>query len=281
MADDPGPGSAGDPAPSPAPLLPEAPVAPVAVVRPLEILAVLAAALLLGVSAYAGPSILGLAVALCGMVVAWGWPGLLALPSPLGTSVVMAFGTAAAVVAAVSSRTEPFLRWVPAALGLSLAGAFAHELARRDGRPRLVESLSATITGVAVVAGGASLLPLPLVLRGPAAVCAALGAVAAGALMELTGLFGSQRPPRLRRALPVAGVLLGLAVGAVVGGLGGLGPLAGMLLGGVCACVSALSRLVLAPLPTMSGPRSQLVSGTVSVLVCGVVAYLLTRVLVA
>lgn len=260
-----------DPGADPLPALPTAPV------HARVALAVVAFGLLIAVSAYAGQSILALAVGLAGVVLAWGWAGLLGLPSPHGTAAVVAVGTASGVVATVSTRTDPFLRWMPAALAVSLLGAFAHQLARRDGRPRLVESLSGTITGLAVVTAGAALVPLPLVRRGADAVAVALTAVALASVVELAG----GRSPRLHRLMPAAGVLLGVCASGAVAAAAGLPLLTGALVGGVCAGLSALVRLVLAPLPTMSGPRSQLVSGTSSVLICGVVVYLLTRVLVA
>lgn len=253
-------------------------VAPAAA-SPTVTLAVVAFCLLLTLSAYAGPSILGLAVALAGMVVAWGWAGLLALPSPLGTAAVIAVGTASSVVATVSTRGEPYLRWMPAALAVSLAGAFAHQLARRDGRPRLVESIAGATTGLAVVTGGAALVPLPAVHRGADAVLVALTAVALAALVELAWR-GSARGTRLHRTAPAVGVALGLGASIAMGSVVGLPGLTSALLGGCCAGISSLARLVLAPLPTMSGRRSQLVCGTSSVLICGVVVYLLDRVLV-
>ena len=89
-------------------------------------------------------------------------PGCWGCRSPRGTTSVLAFGTVAAVLTGALTRTDPFLRWMPAALALSMLVAFLHQLLRRDGRPRLVESVVSVVTGLAVVVSGACLVPLAL-----------------------------------------------------------------------------------------------------------------------
>src|ERR1035437_6041713 len=60
--------------------------------QPLVAVAVVALAGLLTVTAFAGPAMVALAVALSAGVIAWGWAGLLGLPSPRGTTLVLAVG---------------------------------------------------------------------------------------------------------------------------------------------------------------------------------------------
>ena len=47
---------------------------------------------------------------------------------------------------------------VVGALGLTVVAAFVHQLARRDGRPRLVESLISEVSGILLIAAWAASL---------------------------------------------------------------------------------------------------------------------------
>jgi hypothetical protein len=245
--------------------------------QPLVTIAVVAFAGLLTLTAFAGPVQVALAVALAAGVIAWGWSGLLALPSPRGTAFVLAVGSAAAIGTALATSDDPFLAWMPAALAGSMIVAFLHQLARRDGRPRLVESIASTITAIAIVVSGASLVALPRTLNGAAVVALGCSAVAVSALTDLAG--ASQRP----RAwlLPLA-MLAGGSAAIVVGHpLGALSWGAAAFLGVLVAGVSHAVRRVLAMLPAISSARSQLVSACASVLTSGVVVYVVGRLLTA
>ena len=173
-------------------------------VRPLVTLAVVAFSGLLVLSVLAGVPFVAAAVALGGGVLAWGWAGLLGLPSPRGTTSVLAFGTAAAVLTGALTRTDPFLRWMPAALALSMLVAFLHQLLRRDGRPRLVESVVSVVTGLAVVVSGACLVPLALTADGGSVMAVAGAALGVAALVDLLARRVRLRPWLVPMAL-VAG----------------------------------------------------------------------------
>lgn len=244
--------------------------------QPLVTIAVIALAGLLTISAFAGPVLVAVAVALAAGVMAWGWSGLLGLPSPRGTTFVLAVGSAGAIGTALATRGDPFLGWMPAALAGSIIVAFLHQLARRDGRPRLVESIASTITAIAIVVSGASLIVLPRTPHGAWVVALAASGMAASALTDLVGGM-----PRLRAWLLPLAMLAGGAV-AIAVGLGfdsvAWGPAA--LLGVVAAGVSHAVRRVLAMLPAISGSRSQLVSAGASVLTGGVVVYVVGRMFV-
>jgi hypothetical protein len=245
--------------------------------QPLVTIAVVALAGLLAITAFAGPVLLALAVALAAGVIAWGWSGLLGLPSPRGTAFVLAVGSAAAIGTALATRVDPFLAWMPAALAGSMIVAFLHQLARRDGRPRLVESIASTITAIAIVVSGASLVVLPRTLNGAWVVALACSAVAVSALTDLAG--ASQR---LRAWLLPLAMLAGGVAAIVVGHtLGVLSWGAAALLGVLAAGVSHAVRRVLSMLPAISNARSQLVSACASVLTCGVVVYVVGRLLIA
>ena len=180
--------------------------------QPLVTIAVIALAGLLTISAFAGPVLVAVAVALAAGVMAWGWSGLLGLPSPRGTAFVLAVGSAGAIGTALATRDDPFLAWMPAALAGSMIVAFLHQLARRDGRPRLVESIASTITAIAIVVSGASLVVLPRTPHGAWVVALAASAMAVSALTDLVGGM-----PRLRAWLLPLAMLAGGVVAIAVG----------------------------------------------------------------
>jgi hypothetical protein len=242
-------------------------------VRPLVPLAVVAFSGLLVLSVLAGIPFLAAAVALGAGVLAWGWAGLLGLPSPRGTAFVLGVGTVATVLTGALTREDPFLRWMPAALAVSMIVAFLHQLLRRDGRPRLVESVASVVTALSLIVSGACLVPLPRTADGGAVLAIAAAAVAVSALVDLLARFPRSRPWLLPLAL-VAGTASAVGVAAAVDGVS---PAAAAGLGLVAAAVSSALRTVLGALPTMSGARSQLASAAASVLGCGVVVYVVGR----
>ena len=260
--------AAGKPVTVPVPQMP---------VQPLLTVAAVALAGLLTITAFAGPSMVALAIALSAGVIAWGWAGLLGLPSPRGTSLVLAVGSAAAIGTVLATREDPYLAWLPAAMAGAMIVAFAHQLARRDGRPRLVESIAATITAMAIVVSGASLVALPRNEHGAWVVAISSAAVAVSAVTDLAGLsrrLSSWLLPLAMLAGGVVAILVGHRLGAVGWG-------AAALLGVLAAGVSHAVRRVLATLPAISGARSQLVSASASVLTCGVVVYVVGRLWIA
>lgn len=227
--------------------------------------ATLAIAGLLALTGYTGSALVAVTVLVGGVVLAWGWAGALALPSPRGTSLVLLLGTVALVLSAVFTHTDPYLRWVPAALAGAVIASFVHQLLRRDGRPRLVESVASTSMALVLVASGVCLIPLPRLVDGGTVLAAGLAGVALSAIVDLAA-----RRPALRVWLLPVGMLLGGLAAILVGRTAGLawGPMA--LLGVVGAAVSHALRQVLLALPTMATARPRLVSGVASVLVCGV-----------
>jgi len=241
--------------------------------QPLFTIAVVALACLLTVSAFAGPVLVAVSVALAAGVIVWGWSGLLGLPSPRGTAFVVAVGSAAAIGTALATVSDPYLTWMPAALAGSIFVVFIHQFARRDGRPRLVESVASTIMAIALVASGASLVSLPRTPHGAWVIALAASAMAVSALTDLIG--GSRR---LRAWLLPLAMLAGGAVAIVVGvtlGAIGWGPAA--LLGVLSAGISHAIRRALAMLPALTScERGPLIAGA-SVLTGGVVVYVAGR----
>jgi hypothetical protein len=244
--------------------------------QPLVTTAVVAVAGLLTITAFSGATMVALATAFCAGVIAWGWAGLLGLPSPRGTTFVLAVASVAAVGTALATRSDPLLAWMPAALAGAMIVAFLHQLARRDGRPRLVESVASTIMAIAIVVSGASFVALPRIQHGAWIVAIACAAMAVSALTDLAG--GSRRLSAW--LLPLAMLAGGVAAILVGQGLGAVGWGGAALLGVLAAGVSHAVRRVLATLPAISNARSQLVSACASVLTGGVVVYVVGRLLI-
>lgn len=168
------------------------------------------------------------------VLLAAGWPVLLRLPSPLGSGVVVAIAGIGAVAVVVATRGEPFLRELPVVVALAVLLAFVNELARQDGRLRLTESVTGTVTGVVVVtatAGWVASARTPggtgLVVAGAVALAIAAG-VSAVPLGGWTGAFVTTGASVLAGGAvglvmptlePLPGVVLGLAVGILVASL--------------------------------------------------------------
>lgn len=244
--------------------------------RPLAVVATVVLAALLGLALVADPVVLAAGLAWAGVVLAWGWPGLHGSSSRFGSSlaigVVAVLGPAAAVVPA----DEPYLRLVPVAVVAGLAVMFVHQMVRRDGRPRLTESIAVTSFGIAVVTLGAAWVPLTRSGRAADLAVIAFAAVAASALGDLVTGLARLRPWMLPIAMLLGGGA-GLVAAALLGGPDS-GPAA--LTGLLCAAVAHAVRRVLTVLPAIGTFRAQLASGAASALVPGVVVYVLSLALV-
>lgn len=123
---------------------------------------VTALAALIGGSAVLGPSALAGVLLLMVVALASGWPTLLGLPIQRGSTTVLALCGAVGVLTVLLTSTPDSvapLRWASAVLALSIVVTFAHQLMRRDTRPRLVESVAGVVSGVVVLQLGVGWLP--------------------------------------------------------------------------------------------------------------------------
>lgn len=227
-------------------------------------------ALMLAIAAAASPWLLAVGLLACAGVIAWGWAGALALPTPRGTFGVLSLGGLVLVLAVVARDAPPWLVWLPAAAALSVIAALVHQLLRRDGRPRVVESVSAVVLALAVVGTGALLVPASRTDLGIALVVAALAAAAASSVTDLLAAVPAARP----WCTPVA-LLAGAAAAALTAVLLDAPVLVWVLVGVAGAALSHAARTVLGVLPTMAHPRPRLVVATASVLAVGLVPYLM------
>ena len=246
-------------------------------VRPLEVASTVVLGGLLALTAFAGWIIVAATVTLAGLVVAWGWPRLLDSPSPRGTTAVVALASVGTAAAVLASDGDPYLRYVPAAVAGSVVAMFLHQLLRRDGRPRLTQSLATTAGALAVVTSGAGFIPLPDTLAGPEPLALAGAALALSALVDLWGGRERLRPWLLFLAVVVGAAVTGLI--AAVTHPDRIG--AAVLIGVLAAGVSHAVRRLLASLPPISVARSRVASGCASVLSTGLVVYTVSRVLIS
>lgn len=266
-----------DPSPDPSPLpsaIPGRPLLPVRPWRPEVTLTALAAALASAVGAGSGHAMALVGVgALCVGAVVVGWVRLLDLPSPRGSTAVLGVSAVGLVatgwLAALPERGVADLRWVLAALGLSILAAFVHQLARRDGRPRLVESLTANVAGILIIATWASATPYLAHAVAPSAILIVACAVAIATLADLARGRWIDDVPAVVLAAGLAAAGAGLAARSVpVGGV----PAWAVALAGVIAGVGSYAlRQILFVQPTQSRRRPQFASGAASWLITGVV----------
>ncbi|HYN66213.1 MAG TPA: hypothetical protein VES93_04945 [Ornithinibacter sp.] len=237
--------------------------------RPVAVVATVVLGALLVLALLADPVLLGAGLAWAGIVVAWGWPTLLGSSSRFGSSLAIGVAGVLAPAAAAVATGEPYLRFVPVAVILGLAVMFGHQMVRRDGRPRLTESIGITSLGLAVVVLGTTWMPLSRTSRATDIAVIGFVSIAVASLADLVAGFARVRPWMLPLAMLLGGA--GGIVAASVIGAPGAGPAA--LVGFLCAAVSHTTRRMLSVLPAISSVRGQLSSAAASLLVPGVVAY--------
>lgn len=252
---------------------PPMPATPIGVVRWWTAGATLAAGVLLSVAAYAGVGALAAAAVLVVAVLAWGWPMLVDLPSPRGSSTVVGVGGAACVASVALSREEPLLQWLALALAGAVVLEFVHQLARRDGRPRLVECVTGTLAGVVVLASMSSWLALPRTEVQAGGVLLVAVPVAVGLAVQALPL-----PARLAG---VAGVVAAaLLAGLVAGLLPQPTVLSGLVTGLAAGTVAVMLHLLLAVLPPAGSPPAWLSLALAPLASTGMVSYVVLRLMV-
>lgn len=181
-----------------------------------------------GITAFGDrPLLVGTVLGIC-VLFSIGWPSLLGLPARRGASAVLILTSVAGV--GVVELTED-VAWAALVLAGSVLAAFIHELARRDGRPRLVESVSGVVAGSMVVVAGVGWLAMGtggaqvgLMLTGSVTLAAAAAVTAApipapySAILTilLTALIGLLIGYLLIAVGMTTGLLVGLAAGLLI-----------------------------------------------------------------
>lgn len=208
------------------------------------------------------------------LLLAGGWVRLLRLPSPRGTTSMLAVAVLILLAGGLlSTATQTTL--LPSAVAVVLLLEFVHQLSRSDRRPRLVESVSSAVFGIAVITSGACLL----LLGGPIGRTASLTVIAAVLTGCLADLLRGRAARHDRGWVPA---VLSTVLGAVTGwGVWTwLRPTAesvdiwwAVAAGLLAALVSFTLRLALSALPTIGGFRARWAAGSATLLVVGVIAY--------
>lgn len=235
---------------------------------------VVAVAVLLAVTINVGPLLGGAGIAFAGLVVAWGWPALTEVPDPARTSVVIAVGSVGIAVSVATTRSEPYLVWLPVALAVAVLVAFLQQVTRGGGRPHLTLGAASTTAALGTVASGAMMVVLPAYPHGTSYVVVAMAAVGVAALAEALGAVASLARWVL---LPVVVLAAGAALGTAAL-LGDVTPLAAALIGVLVAGTSHALRRVLLLLPGATGTAAYGALGSASALLPGVLVYVLARV---
>lgn len=214
------------------------------------------------------------AAVLLALIVALGWPVLLGLPNKLGSGVVIAIGGSGAVLAVTGTKGEPVLRVLPIVIGLSVLFAFVNELARHDGRVRLVESVSGTISGLLVACASAGWVASGRTPGGSALVVSGAVALAVAAFVSAMPLVGWRGV-----VLTVGGGVLGSA--AVETTMRELNLAAGLVLGVATGLLIAALHVLFNRLPALRRRLAALAVIVLPVAVSGIMVYVVGRVLVA
>lgn len=236
--------------------------------------AVLAA--LLAVATTADHALGAAAVAWLGLALAWGWPELLGSSSRFGSSFAVGVAGVLAPVTVAVTPDDPFLRHVPVVVAAAVLTMFLHQVMRKDGRPRLTQSVAVSAAGIAIATLGAAWVPLGRTSGGPEVVIVVAVALAVSALTDLGASIDRVRPWMVAIA-----ALLGFLAGGVSGLLvDEVGVVAGVVLGAISATLAHVMRRVLCVLPPIRGLRGQLTAASASVLVVGVPVYVLAMILV-
>ena len=225
-----------------------------------------AAAASVAVGYVVSPTLGGAVVCALMALFAVGWPRLVDLPARLERALLLLVVGAGAVWAVLAAGNLRFLA-ITGALGI--IGSFVLELVRRDGRPRLIDSIAASVTGVVVLLSGSAWLgmgPDPIAL---AVVVTTAGTLAAGAAVSAIHL-----PPWPHALATIAAATL-IGAGAALA-LPNLSWVA-LLIGVAAGLASTSVHQVLGRYPAARRPRAALAAAVLPVVVAGLPAYGLLR----
>lgn len=243
--------------------------------RPLVVVSTIALCALTVLTGYADPYLLAGAVALIGLALAWGWLDLLGAPAPRVPRVLVGLIALAGPVVVAATPDDPFLRNLPFVVGGGLILLLAHQLLRKDGRPRLTESVTIGTAALGILTCGAAAVSLARVTGGLDALACAASGVAAASLADLVIDRRAIQPWLLPLAMLLGG--WAAAVASLVAGSPRIGQ--AVLLGFLVGAVSHALRRVLATLPPIAGARGQVASAAASLLLTGVIVVVYTRTL--
>lgn len=222
----------------------------------------------LALAAYAGQTLVTVAVLVVQALLVWGWHDALDVPGRIGGMILGGAAAATAdVLLLVREDTRP-LTPVAGVVAVAMLGAMVHQLARGPGRERLTASLTGTTTLVAVATLGALFVAVQQTLGGPALVTLAAVSAAVAAAAALVPL-----PPVLAAGVAAVG---GLVLGVLVAVLTHLSVGAALPIGAAAAstALAAITFVRRANRPNLT------TAGALPLLSVAPVAYVLGRLLV-
>lgn len=229
--------------------------------------AALMSAAALASAGYAGSVVLAVAYLLVSALVVVGWPLLLGLQRQRSSMLVLGIGALSLTTIVGWSDSADGIRWVTAALAISLALVFLQSLVGRGGRENVVIALSGMALGLGVLASGAFVADAALRPDGHEAVVAAMTAAAAVAGLDALLL---SRPVLREWGLPVA-LLIGIGSGVLAARIADVPWNAPLVAGLLAAGVSYALRTILSGLPGRAGSVfASLAMGAAGVLFIGV-----------
>lgn len=200
--------------------------------------------------------------------IGYGWTRLLQVPVGWGVGwIVTVTGAVGALVVALGGPEA--LAWVPVIFAVGIIAAFVHQMGRRDGRPRLVESISATVTGQAVVLLGTGWLVVATDSIGPGSV-GAVACLAAALTMTL--------PWPRAVTLPLSALSGALAGGGLAAAGQTLPVLESLLVGVIAGATTAGMHVLLHRQPSTSHRRAALSAGAATVIAAGLAVHVGARV---
>ena len=165
----------------------------------------------LGLAAYAGQTLVVLAVLVVQGLLVWGWHDALDVPGRIGGMILAGAAAVTADVLLLVGDDTRALTPVAGVVAVAMLGAMVHQLARGPGRERLTESLTATMTLVAVATLGALFVAAQQTLGGPALVTLAALSAAVASAASLIPLATAL----VAGVATVGGLFLGLLVAAM------------------------------------------------------------------
>lgn len=232
-----------------------------------------ALALLLAVVSLTGvvsPLLMAASVALLALLIGIAWPGLLELPSPGGTFVVVAgTGILGALVTVLAPDRITPISGVVMVCATGVFASFIHQMTRTDRRD-LTASLTGTVAGVFVAAIAACWIIAQSAAE-EAGTTGVVTSIAAG--LAATLLVNATPLPALGRfvlsALGGVGVTMALAVS-----LAGLGPAVAAAIGLVTAIGASCAHLLTGSSLVAREPVPSLAVAAVPVATVGVAAHL-------
>lgn len=203
-------------------------------------------------------------------IFAFGWSGLMKLPSSGGSTLVVALTAGGALACVALTPNEPWLRFLPVVLAFGVFLAFINEMLRPVPRANLIDSLFGTVTGIVVAICGAGWLAAFRIEHGLPVVMISASALAAASAA------GALKGPRW--LVVVATFLLGTAAGVVTAHfLGATKLLTGLLQGALAGVtISALHALV-QRLPELASRRSAASMVVLPILALGILVYVAGR----